>query len=185
MRGNISHFTGVYLRELQLDRVHKSGLDEGAGLTNAFAVVFRIHEATVVAQVFIEITTRSGENLAEVGGSHLGDLCAHHVADLEDFAEDEDKTLAAVQTQQHPDGAVVLRLFNQDFNRNRYCARVGKIKIGHLPQPGGGHGKGADGIGSGPLGLLYAQQVVGGDAIKPSPKFCLTPEPRQSLDGFE
>ena len=63
--GDIPDSADVSLGELQFGRVHKASLDEGAGLTSAFAVVFRIDEATVVAQILEEIAARAGENLAK------------------------------------------------------------------------------------------------------------------------
>jgi hypothetical protein len=52
----------VSLSELQFGRVHKTSLDEGAGLASAFAVVFRINQATVVAQILEEIAARGRES---------------------------------------------------------------------------------------------------------------------------
>jgi hypothetical protein len=49
LSSNLSNFADVGLGELQLGRVDKAGLDEGASLALAFAVVYRIDEATVVA----------------------------------------------------------------------------------------------------------------------------------------
>ena len=51
--GDIPDSADVSLGELQFGRVHKACLDEGAGLASAFAVVFRIDEATVVAQILV------------------------------------------------------------------------------------------------------------------------------------
>ncbi len=60
--GDIPDSPDVSLRELQFGRVHKACLDEGAGLASAFAVVFRIDEATVVTQILKEIAARGRES---------------------------------------------------------------------------------------------------------------------------
>jgi len=182
---DLTDIADVDLSEFEFRWVNKASLDEGAGLARAFAVIGRIDETTVVAEVFAEVAARAGEDLAEVSGRDLNNLCAHFIADLEDLAQDEDQALAAVEAEQGSDHAVVPCLFSQYLYGDGDGARVGWVEVGDPAKPGGGHGKGADGIGCGPFGFLDAQQVVDSNAIEPGAELRLAPKAMESLDGFQ
>ena len=154
LRGNLPNSADVGLRKLQFGRIDKACLDESAGLANTFAVIFGIDEAAVVAQIFVEIFARAGENLAEVGGGEIDDLGADLITDLEDFAEDEDKTLAAIQAQECSDHAVIFCFFDEDFNGNGHGAGSGGSRSGTWRNPAEATEKEQIGISYGPLGLF-------------------------------
>ena len=123
------------LRELQFCRVHKASLHKGAGLASALTRIFRIDKAAIVAQILVEVAARTGEDLAEICRSHLGDLGAHLIAHLKDLPKNEDESLAAVQAKQRTDHAVVLGLFNQDFDWDWHSLRVGRSRSGTCRSP--------------------------------------------------
>ena len=104
---NFSHVADMGSRELKVIGVHESSLNEGSGLASALAVILRIDEAAVVSKVLIEISPRAGEDLAEVGGGDLADVGADFVADLKDFAKNEDEPLASVKAKKGSDQAIV------------------------------------------------------------------------------
>jgi hypothetical protein len=135
---DLSHSPDVGLSELQLVGVDKASLDKGAGLSSTFAVVPLIDEAAVVAQVLVEITSCTREDLPEIVWTDIADISSDLVADLEDFAEDEDQTLAAVETEEGPDQAVVSRLFIQNLDGNGHGSRVRRIQVRDLAQSSGG-----------------------------------------------
>ncbi len=115
----------VGLCELQLDGIDKAGLNKCASFAYAFAVVLRIDEAAIIAEIFIEAFACSGENLPKVDRGNLRNLRAYFIAHLEDFAKNENQTLAAVQTEQSSEHTVVLCLFDKKFNRDGHSAWVG------------------------------------------------------------
>jgi hypothetical protein len=160
-------------------------LDKGAGLASTLAIIFPINEAAVVAEILVEIATCPGEDLSKVDGGDLTDICPDTIADLEDFAEDEDKTLAAVQTEKGSDEAVISRLLIQYFHGNRDGARVRRIEVRDLAQSLGGLGKGTDGIAGVPVWFLDAQEMVDGDAVEPGTELRLTAKLGESFDGFQ
>jgi len=185
LRREFSHFADVGLGEFESAGVHKACPDEGAGLASALAVILLINEAAVVAEILVEVATRTGEDLPKVDGGDLTDICPDLVADLEDLAEDEDEALAAVQAKKGPDEAVVSGLLIQDFDGDRHGARVRRIEVGDLAEPSGSYFKGTDGIAGVPLGFPDAQEMVDGDSIEPSAEPCLSAKLGESFDGFE
>src|ERR1017187_5296399 len=85
LSGDLSHCPRMSLREFQFFRMHKARLNECSGFPSAFASVLRFHEAAIVAEVLIQITTRPRQNLTEVDRGHLCDLRANVVAHPEDL----------------------------------------------------------------------------------------------------
>jgi len=185
LRDDFSHHSYVGLGELEFVGVDKTCLYECAGLASAFAVVFGIDEAAVVAEILIEIAARAGEDLPEIDRGHLAYVGSNFVADLEDFAKDEDKALAAVEAEQGSDSAVVAGLFIQDVDWNWDGSGVGRVEIGDLAESGGGDGEGTNWVGGVPLGFPDAEQMIDGDAIEPGAEPGLAAKAGEGLDGFE
>src|SRR6266540_845085 len=112
-RGGLLHARKVRAREEEALRVDDAVPDEGAGLAGAAAPIPGVHEPAVPLRELQELAAGPGEPLTEVVRGELQDLGRERVADLQEVADDEVQSLFAVEAEQHPQQAGLLRSLDE------------------------------------------------------------------------
>jgi hypothetical protein len=113
LAGDVPDALDLLGHEEQILGIDVAVLDESPRLLWTATGIALIHEPALAVHKAMQVPASSGQALTKIVRRHLQHVAAHGIGGAEDLAQRKDKSLFAVQAEQHSHRAAILRFLNE------------------------------------------------------------------------